>query len=168
MLGNLLSNAARYSPNPSAIRVSAVRESLHVAFSVTDQGQGVPTDQLPYLFRKFFRLDNEDSGRCDLAVEGRTCFICKGIVEAYGGRFWAWRVGAGVGTRFTFTIRWWRRSRQPGDGILSAISRLLGIPAEATERTGKSRGLVCTGGRSIPSEDTGVAPGPGVACSSGY
>ena len=74
VLGNLLSNAARYSPNPSVIRVSPVRESLHVAFSVTDQGRGVPTDQLPYLFRKFFRLDNEDRGS-DLAGCGLGCHL---------------------------------------------------------------------------------------------
>ena len=70
-------------PNPSAIRVSAVRESLHVAFSVTDQGQGVPTEQLPYLLRKFFRLDNEDRGS-DLAGSGLGLAICK------GGRGGAW------------------------------------------------------------------------------
>ena len=74
VLGNLLSNAAGYSHNASPIRVGAVREKLHVPFSVTDQGQGVPADQLPYLFKKFFRLDNEDRGR-ELAGSGLGCHL---------------------------------------------------------------------------------------------
>ena len=103
VLGNLLSNAARYSPNASPIKIGAVQESLHVAFSVTDHGQGVPVERLPHLFRKFFRLDGEDRGR-DLAGSGLGLAICKGIVEAHGGRIWAESEGAGLGTRFTFTI----------------------------------------------------------------
>ena len=103
VLGNLLSNAARYSPNASPIRVGAVREKLHVAFSVTDQGQGVPAERLPHLFKKFFRIASEDGGR-ELAGSGLGLAICKGIVEGHGGRIWAESEGAGFGTRFTFTI----------------------------------------------------------------
>ena len=103
VLGNLLSNAARYSPSTSPIRVSVVRESSHGAFSVTDKGQGVPAELLPQLFKKFCRLDSEDVGR-DLAGSGLGLAICKGIVEAHGGRIWAESEGAGFGTRFTFTI----------------------------------------------------------------
>ena len=103
VLGNLLSNAARYSPNASPIKIGVVQESLDVAFSVTDQGQGVPAERLPHLFRKFFRLDGEDRGS-DLAGSGLGLAICKGIVEAHGGRIWAESEGAGFGTRFAFTI----------------------------------------------------------------
>ena len=103
VLGNLLSNAARYSPNASPIKIGVVQESLDVAFSVTDQGQGVPAERLPHLFRKFFRLDGEDRGS-DLAGSGLGLAICKGIVEEHGGRIWAESEGAGFGTRFAFTI----------------------------------------------------------------
>ena len=49
VLTNLLSNAARHSPESSPIRVAAEREGVHVAISVSDKGQGVPLDQLPHL-----------------------------------------------------------------------------------------------------------------------
>ena len=103
VLDNLLSTAARYSPADSAIRLAAVREGVHVAFSVADNGRGVPAERLPQLFRKFSRLDGEELGR-DLGGSGLGLSICKGIVEAHGGRIWAESGGEGLGTRFTFTI----------------------------------------------------------------
>ena len=60
VLGNLLANAARHSPEDSAIRLSAVREGVHVAVSVADDGRGVAADLLPHLFRKFSRIDGDD------------------------------------------------------------------------------------------------------------
>ncbi len=50
LLNNLLSNASRYSPVSSPIRIGAVREDVHVAISVSDKRQGVPRDLLPHLF----------------------------------------------------------------------------------------------------------------------
>ena len=62
VLSNLLSNAARYSPEGSPIRVTAVREGVHVAVSVADEGRGVPAGLLPHLFRKFSRIDGGERG----------------------------------------------------------------------------------------------------------
>ena len=62
-LSNLLSNAAHHSNELSPIRVAAVRDGVHVAFSVADDGVGVPAERLPHLFRKFSRLDGEERGR---------------------------------------------------------------------------------------------------------
>ena len=62
VIGNLLSNAARHSPESSAIRVSAVRDGVHVEVSVIDEGRGIPTERLPNLFRKFSRRDDDDPG----------------------------------------------------------------------------------------------------------
>ncbi len=55
VLSNLLSTAARNSPESSTIRVSAVRDGVHVAVSVTDDGRGIPAERLPDMFRKFSR-----------------------------------------------------------------------------------------------------------------
>ena len=63
VLTNLLSNAARHSHELSPIRVSAAREGVHVALSVSDDGVGVPAEQLPHLFRKFSQLDGEERVR---------------------------------------------------------------------------------------------------------
>ena len=102
VLGNLLSNAARHSPQSSPVRVVAAREGVHVAVSVVDEGPGIPAERLPHLFRKFARSDRRDRARGVGAGLGLA--ICKGIVEAHGGRIWAESAGTGPGARFTFTI----------------------------------------------------------------
>ena len=100
VIGNLLSNAARNSPVSSPIRVAAVPEGDHVAFSVVDEGRGIPSEQLPGLFRRFARSGSDDrSGDTGLGLA-----ICKGIVEAHGGRIRAESGGLGLGSRFTFTL----------------------------------------------------------------
>jgi signal transduction histidine kinase/DNA-binding response OmpR family regulator len=103
VLTNLLSNAAGYSPQGSPIRVSAVRDGVHVAVSVSDEGRGLPAEQLPHLFRKFSRIDGGNAGS-SVAGSGLGLAICKGIVEAHGGRIRAESDGLGLGSRFTFTV----------------------------------------------------------------
>ena len=100
VLGNLLANAARHSPDSSPITVTAVRDGVHVAVSVTDEGRGIPAASLPQLFRKFSRMQSEEQG----GDTGLGLAICKGIVEAHGGRIWAESEGPGLGARFTFTL----------------------------------------------------------------
>ncbi len=80
-----------------------MRDDLHVAVSVTDEGRGIPSEQLDRLFRKFSRLD-DTGGQRKVAGEGLGLAICKGIVEAHGGRIWAESEGEERGTRITFTI----------------------------------------------------------------
>ena len=103
VLNNLFTNAARHSPESSSIRVAAARDGLHVAVSVSDQGRGVPPDRLPHLFRKHARAPVGERER-RLGGSGLGLSICKGLVEAHGGRIWAESAGAGQGTRFTFTL----------------------------------------------------------------
>jgi len=103
VLVNLLSNADRYSHDPSPIRLTAVRDRLHVAFSVTDEGRGVSAEDLPKLFLKFSQVGAGEPGG-GLAGSGMGLAVCKGIVEAHGGRIWAESDGPGLGTKFTFTI----------------------------------------------------------------
>ena len=103
VLNNLFSNAARHSPESSPIRVAAARDGVFVALSVSDEGKGVPPDQLPHLFRKHAALaGSEPQG--GVRGAGLGLAISKGLVEAHGGRIWAESGGAGRGTRFTFTI----------------------------------------------------------------
>ena len=103
VLNNLLSNAARYSPESAPIRVSAVRDGVHVALSVTDEGQGVAPERLAHLFNKYAGVvgGGQDSGP---GGSGLGLAICKGLVEAHGGRIRAESGGPGQGARFTFTL----------------------------------------------------------------
>ncbi len=103
VLNNLFANAARHSPQSSTIRVSAERDGVNVAISVSDEGRGVPPEQLPHLFRKHAGVvagDRQERGR----GAGLGLSISKGLVEAHGGRIWAESGGEGRGTRFSFTI----------------------------------------------------------------
>ena len=103
VLNNLLSNAARHSPESSPIRVAAERDGVHVAVSVVDKGHGVPADQLRNLFRKHAGAAAGKRER-PLGSSGVGLAICKGLVEAHGGRIWAESGGEGQGTRITFTV----------------------------------------------------------------
>ena len=99
----LLSNAARNSVDASPIQIEAMRGGAHVAISVTDQGRGVPPDLLPHMFRRPTSLAGDGHGRGPGDM-GLGLAICKGLVEAHGGRIWVESGGRGRGARFTFTI----------------------------------------------------------------
>ena len=102
VLNNLFANAARHAPESSPIRVAAVRNEVYVAVSVADEGRGVAPEQLPHLFRKYAGVGSGEGAR---GLDGGLGLaICKGLVEAHGGRIWAESPGLGQGTRFTFTL----------------------------------------------------------------
>ena len=114
VLNNLFTYASINSPYGSTIRVSASVDDVHVSVSVTDEGKGVSAERLPHMFRKFSPSDPEDGYEPALARkpgptaltagEGLGLVICRGIVEAHGGRIWAESDGRGRGTRITFTV----------------------------------------------------------------
>ena len=97
VLNNLFANAARHAPESSPIRVSAVREDAHVAVSVADEGRGIAPEQLPRLFDKH-------AGDGSKAGHGLGLAICKGLVQAHGGRIRAESAGARRGATVTFTL----------------------------------------------------------------
>ena len=102
VLHNLFANASQYSREWSPIRVMAWLHDAHVVISVTDEGTGVASENLPRLFTKFARIDAAGDHR--IGGNGLGLAICRGIVEAHGGRIWAESEGEGHGTRFIFTI----------------------------------------------------------------
>ena len=97
VLNNLFSNAARNAPESSPIRVSAAREDAHVAVSVSDGGRGLSPERLARLFDKH-------AGGGSNAGHGLGLAICKGLVEAHGGRIRAESAGPGRGATLIFTL----------------------------------------------------------------
>ena len=120
-LDHLLANAADYSPEGWVITVSAWREDQHVAVCVADQGRGIPAQPLPLLFRRHSRREAGDTGN-RIGGEALGLAVCRGIVEAHGGRIWAESDGPGLGSRFIFTLpvaaepEQGRAGRPPGSG----------------------------------------------------
>ena len=105
VLINLLSNAAQHSREFPVIQITAELQDTHVAISVVDRGPGLEEEQLGRLFQKFYghRTERGEDGRT-LGRTGLGLAICKGIVEAQGGRIWAESDGLGMGSRFVFTL----------------------------------------------------------------
>jgi signal transduction histidine kinase len=119
VLGNLLTNAFKFTPRGGEVELSveAIDGSLHI--DVRDTGAGIPPDQVPHVFEKFFQADNQ--GAAASKGSGLGLAISKSIVEAHGGTIQC-ESTPGVGT--TFSVVMPTRASRPG----SAARR---VPAEA-------------------------------------
>jgi signal transduction histidine kinase len=99
VLSNLFNNAAKYSAPTAPIILTAESGKGAVTVHVRDAGVGIPSDKMPLLFQKFVQVQERGAKGTGLGL-----FICKGIVEAHGGRIWAESAGRGKGTVFSFTL----------------------------------------------------------------
>jgi PAS domain S-box-containing protein len=101
IMRNLLDNAAKYSPEGTAVTVSTALETDAVAFRVIDEGHGISEASAPRLFELFYR-DPEQARTT--SGSGIGLFVCASLVHAMGGRIWALRRPEG-GSEFGFTLR---------------------------------------------------------------
>jgi len=101
VLGNILSNAFKFTTRGGRIALGAWREGAGMRVEVSDSGVGIPPDKLPKIFEKFYQVDNPAQPR--QAGSGLGLAIAREIVEAHGGT-----IGAdsepGEGTRFTVVL----------------------------------------------------------------
>ncbi len=100
ILANLIGNASKYSPATEPITVSARHDDHHMIVTVQDRGRGIAAEDIPLIFRKFTRVAPES----DMPGSGLGLAVCKGIVEAHGGRLWAESDGEGKGAAFSFSL----------------------------------------------------------------
>ena len=98
VLSNLLGNALKFSDAAGKVVVRAANTDGAVQLSVEDSGRGIPTDDLPHVFERFWKANRASSAGAGLGLA-----ICKGIVEAHGGRIWAVST-LGRGTTVHFEI----------------------------------------------------------------
>lgn len=96
VLANLLSNALRHAPAGSAVSVRAEPGDGAVTFTVIDAGPGIPPEQLPQLFERFFRAADSRGSGLGLA-------IARDLVQAHGGTVRAWNEPGG-GAAISFTV----------------------------------------------------------------
>ena len=101
VLANLVDNAVRHTPAGGRVEVAVYREGPAVRVEVRDTGEGIAPADLPHVFERFYR--GEKSRSREHGGAGLGLAICKGIVEAHGGRIWA-EARSPQGTQVSFTL----------------------------------------------------------------
>jgi signal transduction histidine kinase len=98
VLQNLVGNAIKFTPRGGRIVVAAEPERAAVRFRISDNGPGIPSENLPNVFNRFWKRETGGTKGTGLGL-----FIAKGIVEAHGGRIWVESI-PGEGAAFSFTL----------------------------------------------------------------
>jgi signal transduction histidine kinase len=107
---NLVSNAIKYSPNGGTITITSLvhynedNSARRVEGRVADQGSGIAQEHLVKIFDKFYRVETGLTRKTQ--GTGLGLYICKSIINSYGGEIWA-ESTAGEGTTFIFTLPVW-------------------------------------------------------------
>jgi two-component system phosphate regulon sensor histidine kinase PhoR len=98
----LLHNSVKFTPPGGTVALRANQEGDQVRFSVEDTGVGIPVEDLPRIFERFYKVDRaRTAGGTGLGLA-----IAKHVVLAHGGRIWAEsQVGQGTAVRFTLPTR---------------------------------------------------------------
>jgi two-component system phosphate regulon sensor histidine kinase PhoR len=99
---NLLDNAIKYTPEKGDVTISAVENTLgEIQFSVKDNGIGIPREDIPRIFERFYRVDKGRSQ--EMGGTGLGLSIVKHLIQAHGGRVWV-ESQPGKGSVFYFTL----------------------------------------------------------------
>lgn len=101
VLANLIGNAIKFSHPDTEITLAAVPGESEIVISVTDQGQGIPENELPMLFTDFGQTSTKPTA--GEPSTGLGLAIVKRIVEAHGGRIWV-TSRLGIGSTFSFAL----------------------------------------------------------------
>ena len=84
VLSNFLGNAIKFTPEGGRVLLRVERRGDEADFSVRDTGPGIPADQLPHVFERFWRADRKSQRSTGLGL-----FIARSLVQAHSGRIWA-------------------------------------------------------------------------------
>lgn len=99
---NLVSNSLKFSPQGSTIRIRATVDDQMLLVMVSNSGPAIAEEYLENVFEKFYPIPRPDVTQST----GLGLSICKGIVEAHGGKIWAANLPVGVAFNFTLPLAW--------------------------------------------------------------
>ncbi len=114
VITNLFDNAIKYTED-GKISIGMHADEKQATISVTDTGSGIPKEDIPHLFQKFYRVDN--SATRQIGGTGLGLFICRKIVELYNGRLW---VESELGEGSTFNITLPRLTNERAQELIAA------------------------------------------------
>ena len=123
---NLLGNAVKFSPVGAVVKAAVTMQGEDWLGTVEDHGPGIPPEDLPRVFERFFR--GRQAGDQHVDGTGLGLAIARGIVELHGGRIWAESQPKG-GSRFCFTLP----VRQMASLAARRIARQIGLRADLRE-----------------------------------
>jgi signal transduction histidine kinase len=126
MVRNLLGNAIKFSRAGGSVSVLARQVADVEILQVTDHGIGIPEDEMPHLFEKFYR--GAAAREAGIRGTGLGLVLVKQAVDAHGGVI-AVESEAGNGARFTITLPGWNRAEIPPEHV--GFGAMLPIGAEA-------------------------------------
>jgi signal transduction histidine kinase/DNA-binding response OmpR family regulator len=116
VLSNLVGNALKFTPHGGRVRVECELGEGAVRFTVSDTGAGIPPDQIPHIFGRFWQASDADRRGIGLGLS-----IVRGLIDAHGGRVWV-ESDVGVGSRFYFTLPVAARDRARAHAGLASVS----------------------------------------------
>ena len=102
VLVNLLGNALQYTNPGGEVTVSVSNSPSEAVFKISDSGIGIPPEQLEMIFTRFYRVEKSRSRSRGGSGIGLT--VTKSLVEAMGGKIWAYSAGINQGSTFSFTL----------------------------------------------------------------
>jgi len=101
VVANLVGNAVKYTPDGGKIAISAVAQEGQVLVTIEDNGIGIPADDLPHIFDKFYRVKSPETD--DIVGSGLGLSLVKSIIDKHQGRIWV-RSQPGKGSAFTLVL----------------------------------------------------------------
>jgi PAS domain S-box-containing protein len=153
---NLLSNAIKFTPSGGSVELRAERDEERLRIIVSDTGQGIQPEFLPYIFDRFRQRDSSSSHRG--GGLGLGLALARHLAELHGGRIEAASAGAGCGATFTFTMPLAARievsaEEPPALAVLPPPAALIGAKTRANGHISLPAGLTIAGMRVLVVDD---------------
>lgn len=148
VIANLIDNAIKYTPNGD-VTIDIGGDNDHVVVSVRDSGIGIPKEDQPHLFQKFYRVDNSDTR--EIGGTGLGLYLSRRLIETMNGRIW---VESEYKQGSTFYVELPRISHEEATRLIEAVS----IQKEREAQLASSPGVVSA--PATPSAQAPVEPTP--------